>query len=351
MKKAIILANALLLSYANMASASPTNAPLLMTPPSNQTQSSVKTAHQPPAQVRTEADKLAYTAQNKQETVAKRTEALAALQRFPNKNSFIAVARAIKEPNSEIRMAALIGSRGFNFDYRFRVVEPLFNDPEPEIRIAVTSELMPNYMSMIPKQKAIMDKEYNNLITSLFGKGNSATKLKLADIYRWHNDPKSAEPIYQELQIKDAKNPDVWINSSENYRVLQDNQQSLKMINEGIKHVPDNAKLHYAKSLILVREKNKADGLKEIKKAAELAKTNSYYWYLYAIMEQDIDIKNSTPLFEKAYLLSGSPEHLYAVCENYLTTGNRKSAQCMVALEKVAPKSAVENLKKKFNLQ
>ena len=84
--------------------------------------------------------------------------------------------------------------------------------------------------------------------------------------------------------------------------------------------------------------------------ATSLANNNSYYWYLNGVLHQDIDVTVAIASFEKAYLISGAPEQLYALCDIYIRHGNEKANACIVELAKVAPKSVIEELNKRRNL-
>ncbi|MCR9640000.1 hypothetical protein NB496_04995, partial [Vibrio alginolyticus] len=51
--------------------------------------------------------------------------------------------------------------------------------------------------------------------------------------------------------------------------------------------------------------------------------------------------------FEQAYLISGAPEQLYAVCDIYVRYGNPKTDDCLTELTKVAPDYVIEELNQK----
>ncbi|MGF1755133.1 hypothetical protein L4C33_16240, partial [Vibrio makurazakiensis] len=109
----------------------------------------------------------------------------------------------------------------------------------------------------------------------------------------------------------------------------------------------DNSALHYSKSLTLVRLNEKKQAAQEIEMAANLAKNNSYYWYLNGVLQEHFDIDKSTDAFEKAYMISGAPEQLYAVCDIYVRYGNSNADECLAELSKVAPEYIIEQLKDK----
>lgn len=92
----------------------------------------------------------------------------------------------------------------------------------------------------------------------------------------------------------------------------------------------------------------KEQASKEIKSAATLAKDNSYYWYLNGVLQEEFDVTASTASFEKAYLISGAPEQLYAVCDIYARYGNPKAQQCIDELSQYAPEYVIKELTSKI---
>ncbi len=92
-------------------------------------------------------------------------------------------------------------------------------------------------------------------------------------------------------------------------------------------------------------EKRLAAG--EIDVAANLAKNNSYYWYLNGVLQEQFDIDKSTGSFEQAYLISGAPEPLYAVCDIYVRYSHTNADDCLEELSNVAPKYVIDQLKAK----
>ena len=82
-----------------------------------------------------------------------------------------------------------------------------------------------------------------------------------------------------------------------------------------------------------------------------MAKNNSYFWYLNGVLQEELDLKKSVDAFEKAYLISGAPEQLYAVCDIYIRYDNPKSEQCLAELKKVAPDYVIDELNQKKSIR
>ncbi|WP_232616153.1 HEAT repeat domain-containing protein [Photobacterium carnosum] len=286
---------------------------------------------------------LAYLAQNKNETVIKRAEALRQLARYPNQNSLVAVARGLKDPSPVIREAAITGSKLYKFEHRWRMLTPLLNDAEFNVRMAATVNLLRNYQTMNVDQKHNFEASYQDFVAYLQRQPDQ--QLLLADAYRWHGEWKEAEVIYQRLVKIDPKNSQIWLNLSDNYRAQDQDEKALVVLNNAIKQLPQEASLYYAIALTQVRLNQKKSAAESMTIATTLADNNSYYWYLNGVLHQDFDLTVAIASFEKAYLISGSPEQLYALCDIYIRHGNEKANACITELEKLAPESVIKQLK------
>lgn len=295
----------------------------------------------------TPEQQLAYTAQNKNESTEKRAEALRQLARYPNQNSLVAVARGLKDPDPMIREAAVIGSDLYQFKHRWQIVSPLLTDSELSVRMAATANLLREYNQMSASQQDQIEAPYQEVTVYLAKQKDSADQLLLADAYRWHGEWSEADDIYQKLVKIEPNNSQIWLNLSDNYRAQNQDEQALLVLDKAIVQLPKEASLYYSKALTQVRLNQKKQAAQSIQAAADLAENNSYYWYLNGVLHEDIDLKIATESFEQAYLISGSPEQLYAVCDIYVRYGNDKAEACLEELAKVAPDYVIAQLKEK----
>ncbi|NOH83676.1 hypothetical protein F0249_07610 [Vibrio sp. 03-59-1] len=295
----------------------------------------------------TRIQQLSYMAQDQNQSIENRTGALQELATYPSQNALVAVARGLKDQNPEVREAAVIGSEPYQLEHRWALVSPLLKDSDTMVRHTATSNLIRDFNVLDDQQKAQIEPPVKELISFLETQESEKFQLLFADVLRWHNEWDKAETIYLELINTHQKDPQVWLSYADNFRAQNKDQQAVEVLDRGLKTVPDNAAMHYSKSLTLVRLEDKAAAAKEIEVAAELAKDNSYYWYLNGVLQEELDIDKSTKSFEKAYLISGSPEQLYAVCDIYVRYGNEKTDDCLEELGKVAPDYVIEQLKDK----
>ena len=296
---------------------------------------------------------LAYQAQDMRETVSVRADALRQLARYPNQSSLVAVARGLKDPSEQIRESAVIGAEPYQFANRWRMVSPLLEDSTKHVRITATTSLIRDYGNMTVEQKQAIETPVEELIAYLKTKSDSATSLLLADVYRWHKEWDKAETLYLSLLNPKAKtddssnlnDPQIWLSYADNFRAQELDEQALKVLDNALTLFADNAALYYSKSLTLVRLEDKKQAADAIQMAAELEPKNSYFWYLNGVLQEAFDIDKSTQSFEQAYLISGAPEQLYAVCDIYTRYNHPKTDECLAELEKVAPPFVIQQLK------
>ncbi|NOH71247.1 tetratricopeptide repeat protein [Vibrio pectenicida] len=288
---------------------------------------------------------LSYRAQNVKQPKELRIEALRELANYPSQNALVAVVRSLQDYEPTIREAAIVGAAPYAIEYRWRMLEPLLTDRETKVRITAATDLVRDFANLKLKQQQRLEKPVAELITYLQAEQDQNSQLLLADVYRWHHEWGQADKIYQMLAVRQPDNPEVWLSLADNYRAQEQDSLAIQTLNNAIKLNPDNAALHYSKSLALVRLDDKKTAAIEIEQAAKIAEDNSYFWYLNGVLQEDYDLKKSVKSFEQAYLISGAPEQLYAVCDIYARYENPKTDQCLSELEKVAPQTVINGLK------
>lgn len=335
MKKLSILVSSLLLSIAANAADKP-NSAALQSPDGEQS-----------VNLQDPASKLSYDAQNTNESIDVRVKALTELAQYRSQNAFVAIARGLKDPSPQIREAAIIGSESYPLEYRWRMVSPLLTDDTDKVRVTAAINLARDYNNVNEEQREALKAPIKELKAYLSESNDGASMLLLADVLRWQNNWTEADLLYQNLLISDAENPQVWLNMADNYRAQNQDQQAINVLDNGIKKWPENAVFPYSKALALVRMGDKNNAAHEMEIATTLTPTNSYYWYLNGVLQEALDINKSTKSFEKAYLISGAPEQLYAVCDIYVRYGHEKADECLAELAKVAPSNVIEDLKAK----
>ncbi|WP_245823903.1 tetratricopeptide repeat protein [Photobacterium proteolyticum] len=291
--------------------------------------------------------KWVYTAQDQRQSDEERAEALRQLARYPNQNSLVAVVRGLRDSSAAVREAAVIGAEPYQFEHRWRMISPLLNDPVFQVKLAATTSLIRDFGNMSPEQQAMMENPTSALIQHLSEQEDKGMQLLLADVYRWHQEFGRASRIYQRLLADNQTDPQIWLSMADNQRALGLDSDALVTLEQAIERLPNEANLHYSKALTLVRLEQKNVAAKAMQRAASLAKTNSYFWYLSGVLQEPVNLDAAISAFEQAYLISGAPEQLYAVCDIYIRNGHQKTDACLQELGKIAPEYVINELQSK----
>ncbi|OZS43422.1 HEAT repeat domain-containing protein [Photobacterium sanguinicancri] len=309
-----------------------------------------------------------YTAQDKRQSAQVRANALRQLAPYPSQNSLVAVVRGLQDDSEAVREAAVIAAEPYQFTNRWRMLEPLLTDPNQQVRVTATTNLIRDFGNMSPKQQHTIESAYQELVVFLSAQANVKghiqediqestsenvqlnlkSALLLADVYRWHQEWDQAQSLYETLIKANPKNAQVWLSVADNLRAQGKDEQALVALDKAIVLQPNESNLYYSQALTLVRLEQKAKAANAIEIAANMAQTNSYFWYLNGVLQEPLDIDKSVKSFEQAYLISGAPEQLYAVCDIYVRTANDKTEQCLDELGKIAPDYVIAQLKAKI---
>lgn len=295
----------------------------------------------------TDAAALAYAAQDIRLSDEERAEAIRALGTQPSQNGLVAVTRAVKDDSATIREAAIIGASPYQLEHRWRMLSPLLTDTEASVRLSAATAFAQDFPQLNEAQKELLNEPLHELVGQLSSMGDAESQLMLADVYRWTGDYQQAQSYYENLVDTMPMESQVWLGYADNYRAQNKNSEAIEVLDTAIKKLPNHANLHYSKSLALVRIDDKAAAATEMEQAANLANNNSYFWYLNGVLQEPLAIDKSTQSFEKAYALSGAPEHLYALCDIYVRHNNDYADDCMEALGKIAPPLVIEELNAK----
>ncbi|PMH42209.1 hypothetical protein BCU68_14465 [Vibrio sp. 10N.286.49.B3] len=288
---------------------------------------------------------LAYRAQNQQLSTNERAESLNQLSLYPNQNSLVAIARALKEDNEDIQLAAINGAKPYSLDYRWRLFEPLFDHASIEIRRAITYDLLRGYTKMTQKKKIELEPMIDELAFYLSTQSSIELKRKLANLYRWYGQWESAENIFISLFAIGQNDPQLWLDYADNFRVSGHDQRTNAALIEAIRLHPNYAPLYYSKALTQVRMKKMKQAAEDMEKAAKLADTNSYYWYLTGVLQEEFSVEKATQSLERSYYISGSPEQLYAVCDIYKRHNHSRTESCITELESKVPESVIKKVR------
>lgn len=297
------------------------------------------------------ANALAYSAQDSSLKDIIRASALERMGGKTDQNTTVSLARAVKNENEMIRLGAVAGSSGYEFHDRWRILEPLLDDPVLSVRAEATSVLVTSYAQMTPLQKDRIQpplEEYMDI--QKFNADRGFGRTNLANVYRSLGEIDKAIALYQEAISIEPYFENSYVNLSDLYRRLGKEKAALSVLQQGMKAQPKSSSLPYSAGLSLLRQGKEDEAKALLKHAAKLGKTNAHYWYVYGLALEKSDVLEASKALQTAFKVGGNPQHLYAQCE-VLARNHKKGAvafafdRCLEELSNYAPKQAIDQLK------
>ena len=297
-------------------------------------------------------DALAYSSQDSSLSNIIRASSLERMAGNTGQNTLISLARAIKHDNEMIRLGAVAGSSGYEFNDRWQILEPLLNDSVLSVRSEAAGALVRYWREMNPLQKDIIKPALAEYIQiQEFNADRGFGRTNLGNVYRDLGQHDKAIEYYQGAIKIEPYFENSYANLADLYRAKGDETKAMATLRQGIKAQPKSSVLPYSAGLAALRGKDYVQARSYLKQAAEMADTNPQYWYVYGLSLEQVDVLASAIALQRAYTASRNPQHLYAQCE-ILARNSAKSGvkpafnRCVQQLEKIAPPDAVNQLKR-----
>jgi tetratricopeptide (TPR) repeat protein len=172
-----------------------------------------------------------------------------------------------------------------------------------------------------------------------------------AIVLGYQNKINAALSSYQQSMRIEPYFAAAYVNMAELYKRQGQNIKAIETLNSGRNANPSDSSIPYSLGLAYIREKEIALAQSNLKIAADLAKTNAHYYYVYAISLAEHKAKEAEENMQRAYTLSGDPQHLYALCDMQVKRKAFEAKQCLKRLEQVAPANVVSALRQRLTVK
>lgn len=214
-----------------------------------------------------------------------RASALPLLARYATPASEAAVKAAIVDQEPLVRMAVSRALPANPPASMVRAVAPLLADPVRAVRIETTRALAGvDPQTMTPDQRKALASGIQELVAAEMieaDRPEAHLNLGLLDIRL--RQPTEAEAEYRTaLRLGPAFVP-AMVNIADLDRARGMDQQGAELLRKAMSIEPGNAAVRHSLGLLLVRQRNYAEALDELRRASELAPDNARYAYVYAI--------------------------------------------------------------------
>jgi Flp pilus assembly protein TadD len=207
------------------------------------------------------------------------------LQRYPGETSAEAVRRALIDGEPLLRLGAVQALSVLPPGERFSQARHLLRDNLLAIRVEATGALLDVAPTSLPDNgRDLMEKamlEYRSV--QEFSADHPSARMNLGNLSLQKRDFAAAEGEYRKAIQMEPAFMLTYVNLADLYRVKGEEQKGEQVLNEALTMNPDFADAHYALGLLMVRRQRAGEGIKHLKRAAELRPDEPTYAYTYGI--------------------------------------------------------------------
>jgi predicted CXXCH cytochrome family protein len=292
---------------------------------------------------------LSKIAQSQEYAAIIRASALARMANTPDTNTLIAIARNVKHSDSNIRRGAIDGAVNIKPAEKWRILSPLLTDSVLAVRSEAAMALVSLWSMLSTEQKSDLQPALADYIAIQdYNADRGYAHTNKAIVLGYQNKINEAFSSYQQSMRIEPYFAPAYVNMAELHKRQGQNKQAIEILEQGNKANPSDSSIPYSLGLAYIRAKDISQAQRYLKMAAELAKTNARYYYVYALSLASHKPSMSEKSMHKAYELSGDPQHLYALCEMQVNRKAFEAKQCLSTLEKVAPANVVSALRQRL---
>ncbi len=214
-----------------------------------------------------------------------RATALAELGRFPSEDTMEVLRQGLGHSDPLIRHSALSVLAGADAATRVSLASPLLRDPVRAVRLEAASLLAGVPAERLEaSQRDALARALNEYVEAQrLNADRPDGRMNLGSLYARQRRPDQAEAQFRAAMRIEPQFVPAYVNLADLYREQSRDVDGEKVLREGLHQVRNNAELHHALGLVLVRQKRSPDALVELRKAAALAPDNARYAYVYAV--------------------------------------------------------------------
>ena len=232
--------------------------------------------------------KLIALATDKSVPAVARATVLTELQRFPSRATDAAVTMALGDADPLARIAALRAQGDAPPDIRWQRANPLLSDPVAAVRIEAASILADQVAATLPPadaaRLAAACAEYE--AAQRLNEDRPEARANLGEFLRRRGRTEEAEAEFRAGLKLDANAIPIYVDLADLYRAENRESDATALLREAIRRVPDAAAPHHALGLGLIRQKDYAGAIEQLRQATYLAPHEPHYAYVYAVALQ-----------------------------------------------------------------
>jgi tetratricopeptide (TPR) repeat protein len=231
------------------------------------------------------AGSLAELARDPDQPVIARATALSALRAYPTPALLEVVRQTLHHDDPMMRAAAVDASEALEPAMRMDLLFPLLNDPVRAVRIKAAGALAGSPPERLkPEQRELLGRAMTEYVATQAANAERPEALaNVAGLYADFGMFERAEELYRTAIRQHDYFVPAYVNLADLYRVQQQDEEGERILRQGLQRAPDDAGLHHALGLALVRERRLPEAVESLARAAELAPESVRYGYVYGV--------------------------------------------------------------------
>jgi predicted CXXCH cytochrome family protein len=233
---------------------------------------------------------LTQVTANLDESAIARASAIERLARSPGENTILAAEAGLKDPSPLVRRAAIAAFEALPPLQR-RAVTPLLGDPVRTVRMqaARTLALLADDAFESPESVAAFRLAANEFIAAeRFNADRPEHRTNLGGFLADRGEMIAAEEEYRAALRLDTRFVPAWANLADLMRLQGRETEAESILREGLGLSPQDATLHHALGLSLVRQQRGHEALRELKLATDLDPRNERFAYVYEVAREEL---------------------------------------------------------------
>lgn len=228
----------------------------------------------------------------------RRATVLSELGSYPSLAAQEEAIKALQHSSPQVRHAAVeLLAALASPAHQVRLLPALLNDPVRAVRTAAAWQLLQLSAASQPlsderqlQEARSLIAEYEQLQNSMQDRAESL--LNLAGVYQLTGRQSDVEPTLRRALERDPTfHPAVIMLAQWQEQAMGAPQVGLRLLQENLARYPEEASLHHAHALMLVRQGKRAEALTAFQRAHELAPEHSHYGYVFAVALYDSNQK------------------------------------------------------------
>ena len=305
-------------------------------------QSYARTLHQARQGRRSAGTNLAALIQDRDMPGIARATAMTYIGPYLNANTVKVLGKGLSDTDPNVRVATVSILGDVPAEHRVRMVFPMLNDPVRLVRAEAARILADIPLGNLPQQqKALLENGINEYIEIQLSNAERAeAQSNLGGLYIALGDYDEAQAALRKAIELNRFFIPAYVNLADLYRGLNDEAGAEETLRHALQVVPDSAVVRHVLGLSLYRQQRNAEGVGELRLAAELEPENIRYVYVYAVaLNSTGDPKQAIMILEQAN--AAFPENvdvLQALVSFHRDIGNHAAAKKYAdVLQNIAP--------------